>query len=269
MSTTREQLVADWREQLAMAEASAMGPLQQAWLARMRVRLYSFLLACYGEGQWRADERPDNEERTSVMLAAADEQLHGKPARSAGQIRAVLKTVANAQDDPHAPGPLASGLDPDSWIVVATAHARFSTERCLRLLRDAGIYARVGFQGRDKVVEVPAPLRQQAFTTIERNKHLLRVARRRQSEPDPSMKPLVVGLIMACGVLLIVWLFCFPFVVMPELRPDDESYRELLNHGQLDSAFQDVLAAVLGAAFCLFCWLMCGWHYCRKLAADH
>lgn len=261
MTTNREQLVADWREQLATAQASATGPIQEAWLARMRVRLYSFLLTCYGEGQWRADDARPANAPAALETELRDEPTQAKPARSAGEIRTVLKTLANAQDDPHAPGPLAVGLDWDSWIVVATSGSGLSIERCQYMLHAAGIQSQIDFRGRSKVLEVPAAFRQQAFALLERNKRALSVPKR-QTKLDAHEASLLFGLIMAFGVLWITALFSYPFFATPELRPDDESYR-MLNSGRFDAGWQRVFGAIVSATLCICGWLFCGWVYCR------
>ena len=139
MATTREQLISDWRQRLAAAEESAAASPRAAWLARMQVRLYRFLLACYGRSKWE----PPGEPRESTRLvfdSAAAESLEGKPARSRGQIRSVLTAVAKAQDDDHAPGPLTGGLDHDSWVVVAAASSKLKVNRCVEVLARSGLH---------------------------------------------------------------------------------------------------------------------------------
>jgi hypothetical protein len=82
----------------------------------------------------------------------------------------VLKAVAGAQDDPYAPGPLAAGLDGESWVIVAAASSKLKIGRCFQLLRAAGILARTAYRGDDHMVEVPANQRHLAFEIIERNR---------------------------------------------------------------------------------------------------
>ena len=48
MTRARDQLISDWRQQLAAAESVVATSGRAAWLARVRRRLYRFLLACYG-----------------------------------------------------------------------------------------------------------------------------------------------------------------------------------------------------------------------------
>jgi hypothetical protein len=126
---TRTELIADWKRQLAAAQALPQASLRAAWLTRVRARLYRFLVACYGNGDWTTDyalssparavaDRPQAD--TSCSPAALSD-LSGKPAKSAGHIRSVLKKVAGAQEAAIGVGPLAAGLDPAGWVIVAAA----------------------------------------------------------------------------------------------------------------------------------------------------
>jgi|GEM_PF-3728109 len=169
MATTRNELIADWRQRLAAAQESASTTPRAAWLARMQVRLYRFLLACYGGGDW--DLPPEPRESSPLVFDSAEAKaLDGKPAKSLGQIRSVLTAVAKAQDDPQAPGPLAAGLDHDSWVVVAAASSKLKTSRCAELLAKAGLHPRRCFRGDDELVEVPAHERHEAFEIVEQHR---------------------------------------------------------------------------------------------------
>jgi hypothetical protein len=106
----------------------------------------------------------------SGVTVFAPPELDGKPAKSEAKIRAVLKAVAGAQDDPHAPGPLAAGLGEESWVIVAAASSKLKIGRCCQLLRAAGLTARTAYRGDDHMVEVPARERHLAFGIIERNR---------------------------------------------------------------------------------------------------
>lgn len=174
MTRARDELVSDWRQQLAAAQSTVADSPQSAWLARVRVRLYRFLLACYGDARWSAAPLEETQNLTDTTPAQSDSlghlALEGKPAKSLGQIRSVLKAVASAQDDPHAPGPLTAGLAPESWVIVAAASSKLKIGRCCELLRARGLHARTAYRGDDHMVEVPARERQQAFEIIERNR---------------------------------------------------------------------------------------------------
>src|SRR5262245_15490181 len=106
MSLTRDKLISDWRTRLAAAEAEPVSSsLRRAWLVRVQMRLYRFLLSLYGNGVWRADEHAASPQPV-VFDSAEAESLSGKPAKDLGKIRSVLKSVANSQDHRPAAGSL-------------------------------------------------------------------------------------------------------------------------------------------------------------------
>src|SRR5687767_10369254 len=104
MTQTRDQLIADWQEQLAQAQGAKPVSPRIAWLQRTQVRLFRFMLANYGHQRWRPLEGDSLPEETAAAQPAADTivpaaaELDGKPARSDGEIRLVLTAVANAQE---------------------------------------------------------------------------------------------------------------------------------------------------------------------------
>jgi hypothetical protein len=162
VATPREQLIADWRRRLAAASDAPREPTSRAaWLTRLRLRLYRFLLALYGEGHWNAPKVTTiGSAVASADIAVIDSPdvlpLAGKPAKSEEQIRAALKSVADAQDQPIGLGPLEAGLDPYDWVAVASSSGHVQTAKFLQLLRQAGFAARIALRGDDRFVEVYA-----------------------------------------------------------------------------------------------------------------
>ena len=199
MATTRDQLISDWRQQLAAAEESVAATPRAAWLARMQVRLYRFLLACYGGSDWQAPAGP-GDPSPLVFDSAEAKSLDGKPAKSLGQIRSVLTSVAKAQDDPHAPGPLATGLDYDSWVVVAAASSKLKTAWCAELLTKAGLHPRRCHRGDDELVEVPAHERHEAFELIEQHRDRLH-----QPPGTPRTQRIPAWHRFAAGAIIALW----------------------------------------------------------------
>ncbi|MCI0360526.1 MAG: hypothetical protein L0211_18775 [Planctomycetaceae bacterium] len=197
MTTTRDQLISDWRQRLAAAEETVGATPRAAWLARMQVRLYRFLLACYGNSDW---EPQPGKPSTLVFDSAEAKALDGKPAKSLGQIRSVLTAVAKAQDDPHAPGPLAAGLDHDSWVVVAAASSKLKTGRCAELLAKAGLHPRRSFRGDDELVEVPAYERHEAFDLVEQYRERIH-----QPPKTPRTQPIPAWCRFAALAILALW----------------------------------------------------------------
>src|SRR5262245_1199784 len=110
MADTRERIIADWTRRLADAEASDdAGVNRAAWLSRLRVRLFRFLLSLYGDGRWNAaveeNGAASSSSNASVVFDSADAlPLAGKPAKNDEQIRSVLAAVAAAQVEPQQSG---------------------------------------------------------------------------------------------------------------------------------------------------------------------
>jgi hypothetical protein len=158
---SRDQLVADWRSRLAAAEAMASDAgVRPAWLGKVQVRLYRFLLSLYGEGDWRSTERldspPFDDARAALLASGAPDLLQqtGKPAKTPAEIRQVLKAVAGAREQLLAAGPFAAGLPPGPWVVVALFKNGADPNRCVNLLRSRQFSVRVSICGRDLAVEV-------------------------------------------------------------------------------------------------------------------
>jgi len=143
MAATRERIVTDWTRRLAEAEAGAeAGRNRAAWLSRLRVRLYRFLISLYGDGRWNAavgeKGTAPSPIKTSAVFESADAlPLAGKPAKSGEQIRGVLAAVANAQDERQQIGPWTE------WVVVATKSSGVDLDRCARLFGNFGIVCRM------------------------------------------------------------------------------------------------------------------------------
>jgi hypothetical protein len=157
---SRKQLVAEWRSRLAAAEELPTGAVTRpGWLRRVQRRLYRFLLSLYGSGDWRTADSPPFEihSNRAVVFDAPDVlPLAGKPAKETGKIRAVLKAVATAQDQPLAPGPLLDGLPAEDWVTIAVVEPGIDPGRCVKLLRSHQFAVQVLSRGRDLAIEVPA-----------------------------------------------------------------------------------------------------------------
>ncbi|MCE9524755.1 MAG: hypothetical protein K8R36_01725 [Planctomycetales bacterium] len=143
---SRGKLVQDWRRRLATAEADGAEGERRTWLAQMRLRLYRFLLSCYGDTAWRADEPSEIGDETLADVAHGDTtmlldvRLDGKPAKTSGKMQAVLKSVSAAQDHPAA-GPLIGGISKDEWVVAVSVRDKLNMDTCCRLLQRLGILA--------------------------------------------------------------------------------------------------------------------------------
>ena len=144
---SRGKLVQDWNRRLAAAEAEGARKNSLKWLYQMRVRLYRFLLSCYRQGDWRADKRSISAEDTLADVPHGDTTtvldcpLDGKPAKHAGKMQAVLKSVSAAQDHPAEAGPLLGGIAADEWVVAVSVRDKLNMDTCGRLLQRFGISA--------------------------------------------------------------------------------------------------------------------------------
>jgi hypothetical protein len=194
MATARDKLIANWRHELhAAQDAIAIAP-QQAWLARMKVRLYRFLLACYAKSPWTTTPRSPDQSESVVFDQPEAQFLHGKPAKSAGKIQAVLKSVASAQSPPK-PGPIAVGAGEHSYILIASESKTCDTLKLYATLKREGLGVRhVVRDGRD-VVEVAAPEFHRARWLMQC--HAAAVAKPRPRRHSQWINPDVFGHIAA------------------------------------------------------------------------
>lgn len=202
----RTELVSQWRDHLASAEHLADGTARFRWFHSARVRLYRFLLACYGSGQWREDAREDSSLPSTT--AEFELPLEGKPPKSARAIQSVLKAVHTAQD--HAPpvGPLTGGLDPETYMAVTDSDARMDVERCETFLLDNGFHPRVVGRGRRLTVEVPYHELREAESLLDSRRELLRpvlksnIDKLLHNPPLPEeTQMMIVGLVLIAPVM--------------------------------------------------------------------
>ncbi len=203
----RYEIVSQWQERLVSAEHLADGTARFRWIHLARVRLYRFLLSCYGSGQWRSGMQDDADASPAVHH---DEvlPLAGKPPKSAGAIQSVLKSVHNAQDHPPPVGPLTAGLNPETYMAVTDSDARIDVERCETFLLDNGFHPRVVGRGRRMTVEVPYCELREAEALVDSRREMLRprlittIDRLRHNNPLPSeTQALVVGLMLVAPIV--------------------------------------------------------------------
>ncbi len=180
MPTTRDQLIADWRKRLATASDAPQEPTSRAaWLTRLRIRLYRFLLSLYGEGEWNAPAEPveylrrGSPDPAAAATAGLPLDLTGKPAKDASTIRAALNSLAGASETTPKAGPLAAGADLDAWIVVASTSRGLHPGRTAEALKANGIFSRVIAHQRDTTVEVRASSIKAAEELIESERRRL------------------------------------------------------------------------------------------------
>jgi hypothetical protein len=171
---SRDELVSDWQSRLAVAESLvAESASHSVWLARVQRRICRFLLSLYGRGQWRASalaaeeiEVPAGGSQAVVFDSPEVLPLVGKPAKETGKIRAVLKSLAAAQDQPLAAGPLAAGLRDEPWVIVAALKPRVNPQRYVTALKSRKLPVRVVLRTADMVIVVPAGMHQTAIAVL-------------------------------------------------------------------------------------------------------
>jgi hypothetical protein len=151
MATARDKLVADWQHELHAAQDALASSPSRDWLLRMRVRLYRFLLRCYGKALWRTTPIGRRDRSRSVVFDSPEAQLLcGKPAKPPGKIQAVLKSVASAQC-PMQPGALHSE---ECYVAVASESPHAYTVDVFSALKSEGIAVRHAVRDGREVVEV-------------------------------------------------------------------------------------------------------------------
>jgi hypothetical protein len=234
-SAARDDVIAHWRTELVAAEEAEQAGGQRPWLARMRVRLYRFLLACYAAGPWgaqsqeaegEAESLPDAlsletarlEPRVSGESVANDDQPYFSPpvawthVRAPGKIAAVLKAVAGAQE-PHVAGPLVLGIEPDGWVTLAAASSHVDLQRLARILKHNGIEGRVRKVGDDSILEVRACDRGKATYWLGVSAAELRTKFNLRSNGAPMIvEVLFLGFVLGLGGIPLIAL------VLPLLR---------------------------------------------------
>ncbi len=136
----RQTLVDEWRMRLAEWRERLAGGSRRPWLAKLYIRLYTYLVQRYGDSD--ADSPlptlPADEE-SSMPFFVADPIEGGRPPRSAERIRPVLDAVHESNPGHDEAGPLADGLAPDSMIAVAAFYDRREVARLQRMLKKEGI----------------------------------------------------------------------------------------------------------------------------------
>jgi hypothetical protein len=137
----RQTLVDEWRMRLAEWSERLEHGSRRPWLARLYVRLYTYLVQRYGHN---ADDgiplptAPVHEE-SSMPFFVAKPIEGGRPPRNADRIRAVLDAVHENNPDRAEAGPLAAGLPPDNMIAVAAFYDPVAVSRLQSTLKKQGI----------------------------------------------------------------------------------------------------------------------------------
>lgn len=191
--TTRDDILQRWQTGLEVNQPTAgPGASQLAWMHRLYVRVYDFLLSCYRHVDWRT--QPEDESSAPVELFAPPmSEMAGRPAKSVGQIAKVLKTVHCANAETTAQRDARPRVVPckADWIIAAEFHYRRQAILFHRLLRRCGILSRNIRLGRHFFIEVRRFDLDGALSVFQQSRERLclkaecrrRVARRSNSGP--------------------------------------------------------------------------------------
>jgi hypothetical protein len=178
----RQAVVERWRKLLAESESlSDEPPSRSSFYHRVRVRLYRFLLACYGSGQWRIDESARDEDGESPQPSSAMPLVEprrpweGKPPKAGESIRTVLEHIHTANEGTAASASLSDEPHQPTWIAATAQSAGIAPKRCCQLLRRRGGQARLVRRGDDVIVEVPRDDLDKALQLIARHRQELRI----------------------------------------------------------------------------------------------
>lgn len=141
--TSRQELLDQWRQRLVDAELACASEAGPTWAQRMRLKLYRFLLAMYGQTDWPGpkddvDNASGRAANRKLLIAEPQEALAGKEPRSRAEILKGLQNVKGLAEQLAPAGPLTGGLTPGSPIVVAACKKRPAAERTMQQLRRGG-----------------------------------------------------------------------------------------------------------------------------------
>lgn len=263
MATTRDQLIADWQRRLAEAEVvSPEESSRPAWLTRLRVRLYRFLISLYGEGSWNSGDpvlKDATSARRDVVVAPQVLPPSGKPAKDESAIRTALQSFVAGRDEKSVSGPLTAGSDHGSWIVVASTSWGLDPEKTTTVLAEKSIKSRTIGRADEITVEVLALHRDSAMQVIQSQLPRLSLPPRQQKSIPPSEQKRLKDETSLAGGYLLLGLMAAPLLGVVAV-----GFTEILWPDVLDTPEPFTLfglfcltwlgsSLVMGLAYVLFC----------------
>ncbi len=229
--TTRQELLDQWHQRLAEAEQDCERPDGPSWSLRVRLRLYRFLLAMYGETDWPGpkddvDNAAGRAANVSLLVAEPDEALAGKEPRTRAEILKGLRNVKGLSEELAPPGPLMDGLLPASLVVIAAFKKHPQTYRTVCQLRSAGFRPVVRRQGGSFQIFLAAADASVALRLLKTSTPIIpREFTRRSSFAPPDISllfmsallPGIVGLTLSAYVVYVAWgdLYQLPSDLIP------------------------------------------------------
>lgn len=156
----RQELLNQWQQRLTDAERAFRDATVPNWSDRIRVKLYRFLLAMYGQSAWPSETADDNDKPVLAarlqVVAEPNHEFAGKEPRTRAEILTGLRNVTGLSEELAPAGPLAAGLLPDSPVIAATFQKPQLAQAALKILQRRGFAAQVACQGRFVQVYVAA-----------------------------------------------------------------------------------------------------------------
>ena len=150
-------------------------------------RLLGFLSHTYGPGNWRRDVHSDRDVSSELYFFETDNELAigGKPPKSSGLIRAVLKKLSVAVAGFVPVGSRVDGLRAEDWVTIAAESSNISPKAAQRVLWRQDISSRVTHVGDDLFVQVRSSDRGPAIQLLATARNEIRARRplRRRNPP--------------------------------------------------------------------------------------
>ena len=211
--TTRQELLDQWRSRLVEAEDACDDPLTDSWSARLRRKLYRFLLTMYGQAAWPGpkddvDNSAGRALHAQLFVAEPKEELTGKEPRTRAQILKGLQNVKGLSEELAPAGPLGQGLHASSPMVVASFKQRPRASSAFWRLQRLGFAPEMIFRGNQYQIFVSAALAPAAIQQLEekRLEALKSTAPVRiQSQPFGPSLSLLFGTFFGLAFCLMFW----------------------------------------------------------------
>jgi len=234
------------------------------------------LLSLYGDAGWNAaPSSPVDDSTTSVIIDSPDVlPLAGKPAKSEGKIRAVLKSVANSQDNRCPPGifdgcrPPAAGASEwpedslvrrvlvatDDWRLVASEEWNLDVHECRLFLEAKGLHPRLTNCCGHDVLEVVGDEHPKAHRLILQNRDKLQLLPRALPPATPLplwLRAIATVVLFPSLTFAIAW--CLIAIMWQSQIPfrKQESFADLLFNAEFLRVWLSVAAVPLLVAYLL------------------
>ena len=210
----------------------------------MRVRLYRFLLAYYGRGQWRPHESADASAAGRMTLVDRSVGAGQRP-KTADRIRPTLKKLHCAIENQLEPGPFAEGIGDDAWILLTSDYGALCPLRTAQVLRRKGVDCCVVRRGRESSAEVRVKDFERASKLVDI--HRASLVRRTASRSRIVITRRTARASRVAVMLTVVVLFALPLIAILCTLPAGFNMTLLIIGGGLLGLVAGICAAYLGS----------------------